>query len=258
MAKYAQARRRRCASRGAERPVVEVATTASAARSRLRLRCAASPTEVSALADADHRGHPAASERSSGGHSAPRDASVPVVSSLTTGPVTFLCVDVEGSTRLATRSRRAVGRRTRAHPVAVRDGIRRRAASSSTVGTSCSRPSRRPRRPRGGRGRPPPLADEPWPDGARVRVRAGLHTGLPMLATTATSASRCIARTGSRPPGTEDRSSSPSRRLTSSPLPVREARTLLRLRDLPQPERIFQLGEVGFPPLRDAVAARRA
>ena len=40
----------------------------------------------------------------------------------------------------------------------------------------------------------------------------------------------------------------------ASHVPVRELGTF-RLRDLPQPERIFQIGDAEFPPLRDAVAA---
>jgi DNA-binding NarL/FixJ family response regulator/class 3 adenylate cyclase len=179
------------------------------------------------------------------------------VSSLPTGPVTFLCVDVEGSTRLASDLGEhwadVLGRvRT-----TVRDAISAEGgvvvdtrgdelfAAFEAPGAALAAAEDVHRR----------LGDEEWPEGARVRVRAGLHTGLPMLADDGyvgieVHRAHRIASSGH---GGQIVLSEPTVNLLTH-VAVRELGTF-RLRDLPQPERIFQVGDVEHPPLRDAVAA---
>jgi DNA-binding NarL/FixJ family response regulator/class 3 adenylate cyclase len=180
-----------------------------------------------------------------------------VSSSLPTGPVTFLCVDVEGSTRLAGELGEhwadVLGRvRT-----AVRDAIAAEGgvvvdargdelfAAFEAAGAALQAAEDVHRR----------LADEEWPQDARVRVRAGLHTGLPMLADDGyvgieVHRAHRIAASGH---GGQIVLSEPTVNLLTH-VAVRELGTF-RLRDLPQPERIFQVGDFEHPPLRDAVAA---
>ena len=178
-------------------------------------------------------------------------------SSLPTGPVTFLCVDVEGSTRLAAELGEhwadVLGRiRT-----AVRDAIAAEGgvvvdargdelfAAFEAPGAALAAAEDVHRR----------LGEEEWPEDARVRVRAGLHTGLPMLADDGyvgieVHRAHRIASSGH---GGQIVLSEPTVNLLTH-VAVRELGTF-RLRDLPQPERIFQVGEIEHPPLRDAVAA---
>ena len=99
------------------------------------------------------------------------------------------------------------------------------------------------------------VREETWPDGGAVRIRVGLHTGLPMLAddgyvgVEVHRASR-IASVGH---GGQVVLSEPTVNLLPH-APVVELGTF-RLRDLPQPERLFQLGDAEHPPLRDAAPA---
>jgi DNA-binding NarL/FixJ family response regulator/class 3 adenylate cyclase len=179
------------------------------------------------------------------------------VSSLPTGPVTFLCVDVEGSTRLASDLGEHWGDVLGRIRAAARDAIAAEGgvvvdargdelfAAFEAPGAALAAAEDVQRR----------LADEEWPENARVRVRAGLHTGLPMLADDGyvgieVHRAHRIAASGH---GGQIVLSEPTVNLLTH-VAVRELGTF-RLRDLPQPERIFQVGELDHPPLRDAVAA---
>jgi DNA-binding NarL/FixJ family response regulator len=99
------------------------------------------------------------------------------------------------------------------------------------------------------------LAAEEWPDEARVRVRAGLHTGLPMVGEdgyVGVEVHRAHRIAGAGHGGQVLLSEATVTLLSDAP--VRELGTF-RLRDLPQPERLFQLGEADYGSLRDAAAA---
>jgi DNA-binding NarL/FixJ family response regulator/class 3 adenylate cyclase len=179
------------------------------------------------------------------------------VSSLPTGPVTFLCVDVEGSTRLASDLGEHWGDVLGRIRASVRDAIAAEGgvvvdargdelfAAFEAPGAAFAAAEDVQRR----------LADEEWPEDARVRVRAGLHTGLPMLADDGYVGIEVhrAHRIASAAHGGQIVLSEPTVNLLTH-VPVRELGTF-RLRDLPQPERIFQVGDVDHPPLRDAVAA---
>ena len=179
------------------------------------------------------------------------------MSSLPTGPVTFLCVDVEGSTRLASELGEHWGDVLGRVRTTVRDAIASEGgvvvdargdelfAAFEAPGAALAAAEDVHRR----------LADEEWPVAARIRVRAGLHTGLPMLADDGYVGIEVhrAHRIASAAHGGQIVLSEPTVNLLTH-APVRELGTF-RLRDLPQPERIFQIGDVEHPPLRDAVAA---
>jgi YVTN family beta-propeller protein len=103
------------------------------------------------------------------------------------------------------------------------------------------------------------LAGEEWPDGATVRVRMGLHTGEPLV-----GGERYVgmgvnrgARICAAAHGGQVLLSNTTRELVEDDLPD-DVRVVdlgeHRLKDLPRPERIFQLEIAGlpssFPPLR--------
>jgi DNA-binding NarL/FixJ family response regulator/class 3 adenylate cyclase len=179
------------------------------------------------------------------------------VSSLPNGTVTFLCVDVEGSTRLAhvlgpswgdvlgrirTVLRDAVAAEDGSVVDAHGDQLFAAFADAAAALRAADEAQRR-------------IGEETWPDEARIRVRAGLHTGLPMVAEDGyvgveVHRAHRIADAGH---GGQVILSEPTVNLLHD-APVRELGTF-RLRDLPQPERLFQLGDAEFPPLRDAVTA---
>ena len=180
-----------------------------------------------------------------------------------TGTVTFLFTDIEGSTRLLQQLRE------RYDVVQSRQAEILRAAFSAHDGHEIDT--------QGdaffaafGRARDAlaaaveaqrALAVEEWPEGARVRVRMGLHTGEPLV-----GGERYIgmgvnrgARICSVAHGGQVLLSNTTRELVEDDLPddvhivdVGEH----RLKDLPRPERIFQLVIDGlpssFPPLRTA------
>ena len=97
-----------------------------------------------------------------------------------TGEVTFLFTDIEGSTRLVRRSApRRGGRCWRA--TARSSGRRWSPTAGSRTRSRATRSSPSSPTPRR-RSRPSPTCSgrsqaEPWPDGAAIRVRMGLHTG---------------------------------------------------------------------------------
>jgi class 3 adenylate cyclase len=105
------------------------------------------------------------------------------VSTLPTGPVTFLCVDVEGSTRLAhalggrwgevlgrvrTATREAIG----AEGGSVVDARGDEVFAAFEEAGAALRAAQEIQRA---------VTEEPWPDGTTLRVRVGLHSGQPML-----------------------------------------------------------------------------
>jgi predicted ATPase/class 3 adenylate cyclase/Tfp pilus assembly protein PilF len=103
------------------------------------------------------------------------------------------------------------------------------------------------------------LASHPWPEGASVRVRMGLHTGEPVLTSEGyvgmdihRAARICAAGHGG-----QTLLSATTRTLVADELPAGSRLRDLgshRLKDLPHPERLFQLILDGlpseFPPLR--------
>ena len=174
--------------------------------------------------------------------------------SLPTGTVTFLFTDIEGSTRLLS----AVGRRyddlLERHSAILRraisgdggvevstDGDAFFAVFASAVGavravTHAQRD----------------LEDEPWPDSSRLRVRMGLHSGEGRLGGDnyiGLDVHRA-ARIAAAGHGGQVLLSEATRALVAHDLPVGTAvRDLAehRLKDLPAPERIWQLEIEGLP-----------
>lgn len=104
------------------------------------------------------------------------------------------------------------------------------------------------------------LADEPWPDGARVRVRIGLHTGTVEFGPTGPVGMDVhkAARVSSAAHGGQVVLTEPTR----ASLPDAELRNLgrHRLKDVPEPVQLWQLAAPGltaeFPPLRSLDARR--
>ena len=103
------------------------------------------------------------------------------------------------------------------------------------------------------------LADHPWPDGARIRVRMGLHSGEAHLAGDDYGGFEVnrAARVAAVGHGGQIVISGPTYELIADALPAGvEARDLGRyvLKDVPRPERLYQLDVTGlataFPPLR--------
>jgi len=179
------------------------------------------------------------------------------MSELPAGPVTFLYADVEGSTRLAhtlgadwgdvlARIRTLVRDAIAAEGGAVVDARGDEVFAAFDAAEAALRAAEDLQHR---------MADEPWPETARVRIRVGLHTGLPMVAEDGYVGVEVhrASRIASAGHGGQVVLSEPTVNLLSDAT-VRELGTF-RLRDLPQPERLFQLGEAEHPPLRDAVAA---
>ncbi|MFI5225857.1 MAG: ATP-binding protein [Candidatus Limnocylindrales bacterium] len=103
------------------------------------------------------------------------------------------------------------------------------------------------------------LAGHPWPDGARIRVRMGLHSGEAHLAGADYGGFEVnrAARVAAVGHGGQIVVSGPTYELIADALPAGvEARDLGRyvLKDVPRPERLYQLDVAGlataFPPLR--------
>ncbi len=103
------------------------------------------------------------------------------------------------------------------------------------------------------------LSKHPWPEGAAVRVRMALHTGEPTLAgrTYVGLDVHRAARIGAAGHGGQVLLSEPTRVLVERELPTGVSLRDLgahRLKDLPEPEHVFQLvsGDLpaDFPPLR--------
>jgi len=180
-----------------------------------------------------------------------------------TGTVTFLFTDIEGSTRLLQRLRERYDTVQSRHAEVLRAAFaahegheidtqgdaffaafgRARDAVAAAVDAQRA------------------LAEEEWPEGARVRVRMGLHTGEPLV-----GGERYVgmgvnrgARICSAGHGGQVLLSNTTRELVEDDLPDDVRIVELgehTLKDLPRPERIFQLAIDGlpssFPPLRTA------
>jgi class 3 adenylate cyclase/CheY-like chemotaxis protein len=97
------------------------------------------------------------------------------------------------------------------------------------------------------------LAVHPWPDGARVHVRMGVHTGKPVLRGDSyygVDVHRA-ARVSQAGHGGQVLLSEATASLVGRAHDLRDLGAH-RLRGLPEPERIFQLGHAQFPPLNAA------
>jgi predicted ATPase/class 3 adenylate cyclase len=185
---------------------------------------------------------------------------------LPTGTVTFLRTDVEGSMQLTRSLGAEWDEVNETHLGMVRDAIRAHGGVAvRTEGDAVFAVFREAvpamlaaiqlqRR----------LAGHPWPDGTTIRVRVGLHTGEAHLAGDdyggfdVNRAAR-IAAVGH---GGQIVVSDPTRALIEGELP---AGTVLRdlgrhpLKDVPQPERLYQVDVPGlpvdFPPIRTSAAS---
>jgi predicted ATPase/class 3 adenylate cyclase len=180
---------------------------------------------------------------------------------LPTGTVTFLFTDIEGSTRLANELADRFDAILMAHHQLIRDVLALRGGIEvSTEGDAFFAVFR---------AAPPAvaaaveaqrrLATYPWPDGAQIRVRMGLHTGDGRLGGdnyVGTDVNRA-ARIAAAGHGGQVLLSDATRALVAQGLPASVAIRDLgmhRLKDLPEPERIWQLEIDGlandFPEIR--------
>jgi predicted ATPase/class 3 adenylate cyclase len=180
---------------------------------------------------------------------------------LPTGTVTFLFSDIEGSTRLASASAAGWPALLERHQALLREAFRGNdgveiategdsffvvfRSAPSAVGAAADAERR--------------IAAEPWPADATIRVRMGLHTGEGTLGGdnyVGLDVHRA-ARLSAAAHGGQVVVSDATRALTMAALPVGVALRDLgehRLKDLPAPERVWQLVIDGldsdFPPLR--------
>jgi peptide/nickel transport system substrate-binding protein len=184
---------------------------------------------------------------------------------LPSGTVTFLFTDIEGSTRLLKQFRDRYGELLADHERILRDAFDEydgreidtqgdsffvafpRAKDAVAAAVLAQRR----------------LREHAWPDGAEVRVRMGLHTGEPTV-----GGERYVglgvhraARISAAGHGGQVLVSQTTRELLrDDPLPDVSLRDLgeYQLKDLDEPERIFQLVSPGldaeFPPLKTAAA----
>ncbi len=180
---------------------------------------------------------------------------------LPTGTVTFLFSDIEGSTRLATALPAAWPDLLARHRELLRAAFNANggvevstegdsffvAFPSATGAVAAAAGSQRA------------LAAEPWPEGAEVRVRMGLHTGEATVqdGTYVGLAVHRAARIGAAGHGGQVLLSGAVRSLVVDALPAGVTLRALgthRLRDLDQPEELSQLVIEGlpadFPPIR--------
>ena len=180
---------------------------------------------------------------------------------LPTGTVTFLFTDIEGSTMLLRQLGDRYAEVLRDHGEIVREVLEREGgAEIGTEGDSffavfgspaaAARAVIEIQRA---------LAGHEWPEGAQVRVRMGLHTGegTPVGNSYIGLDVHRAARIGDAGHGGQILVSEATEGLVQRSLPEgAELRDLgsHRLKDLPQPERLFQLSVEGlpdeFPPLR--------
>ncbi|MGH2385720.1 MAG: adenylate/guanylate cyclase domain-containing protein, partial [Candidatus Limnocylindria bacterium] len=180
---------------------------------------------------------------------------------LPTGTVTFLFTDIEGSTRLGNELADRFDAILAAHNQLIRDILARHAGIEvSTEGDAFFAVFP---------GAPPAvaaaveaqrsLASFPWPDGAQIRVRMGLHTGDGRFGGdnyVGTDVNRA-ARIAAAGHGGQVLLSDATRALVAQRLPASVTIRDLgshRLKDLPEPERIWQLEIDGlaneFPEIR--------
>ncbi len=180
---------------------------------------------------------------------------------LPTGTVTFLFTDVEGSTRLLQQLREGYADVLAAHARIIRSAIDEFGGHEiDTQGDSFFAAFPRARDAVGAAvAIQRALSAEPWPDGASVRVRMGIHTGEPLV-----GGERYVgmgvnrgARICAAGHGGQVLLSNTTRELVEDDLPS-DVRVVdlgeHELKDVRRPERIFQLEIDGlplsFPPLR--------
>jgi predicted ATPase/class 3 adenylate cyclase len=182
-------------------------------------------------------------------------------STLPTGTVTFLFTDIEGSTRLLQHLADAYATALREHQAFLRQAFaEHRGVEIDTAGDGffVAFPTA-PAAVAAAAAATRALATHPWPEGAALRVRMGLHTGSPQLV-----GDRYIgldvhraARIAAAGHGGQILLSSTTRALAAQNLPagatLRDLGTY-RLKDLQLPEPISQLVLVelpsDFPPLK--------
>jgi YVTN family beta-propeller protein len=183
------------------------------------------------------------------------------VSELPTGTVTFLFTDIEGSTQLLKQLRERYGDVRAEHERLLREAFEANGGQEiDTQGDSFFVAFRRARDAvaaavAGQRA----LADHPWPEGAEVRVRIGVHTGEPLAAEgryVGLGVHRA-ARISAAGHGGQVLLSNATRELVEDDLPSDVRLRDLgehRLKDIDRPERLFQLEAGGlaseFPPLK--------
>jgi class 3 adenylate cyclase len=170
------------------------------------------------------------------------------------GTVTLLFTDIEGSTRLLDRLRgeyaqvlqdqrdllRALFERWHGHEVDTQGDSFFAAFPSAQQAVSCAADAQRA------------LATHVWPRGVSVRVRMGLHTGEPVVATTGYVGMDVhrAARVGAAGHGGQVLLTQTTRDLVADDLPPDTSLRDLgehRLKDLRWPLRIFQLDIEGLP-----------
>jgi predicted ATPase/class 3 adenylate cyclase len=180
---------------------------------------------------------------------------------LPTGIVTFLFTDIEGSTRLADRLGDAWGAVLELHDAILREAVAAHAGVVvSTAGDSVFAVFAVPERAlTAATAAQRALADAPWPEGSPVRVRMGLHTAAAEVAGANYAGLEVhrAARIADAAHGGQLVISETTRALVAPTLPPGISLRDLgahRLKDLPRPERLFQICidglEGAFPPLR--------
>ena len=181
--------------------------------------------------------------------------------SLPSGTVTFVFTDVEGSTRLLQQLGERYGDVVAAHRKLVRAAFGGRGGQEiDTQGDAFFYSFPRARDAvQAAVEAQRALAAHAWPDGASVRVRMGLHTGEPSLGDEGYHGIDVVraARICAAGHGGQILLSEATRALVGNGLPDAVAVEDLgerRLKDLEQPERIYQLtfagGPVSFPALK--------
>ncbi len=173
---------------------------------------------------------------------------------LPTGTVTFLFTDIEGSTRLVESLGEAYAPILERHHALLREAIA--AGDGTEVGTEGDAffavfPSA-PRAVAAASGAQRALAAEPWPSGAAVRVRMGLHTGEGVLggdSYVGLDVHRA-ARVAAAGHGGQILLSGATEPLAAGSLPPGVTFTDLgqhRLKDLSRPEHLWQVTVEGLP-----------
>jgi class 3 adenylate cyclase len=182
------------------------------------------------------------------------------VSTLPTGTVTFVFTDIEGSTRLLQQLGDAYGDVTRDHRRIVRESFGANGGSEvDTQGDAFFYSFGRARDAvRAAIAAQSALAAHPWPDGATVQVRMGLHTGEPTVGDEGYLGLDVVraARICSAGHGGQILLSETTRALLGNDLPEGASVVDLgeaKLKDI-QHERLYQLRVAGdvrsFPPLK--------
>ncbi len=183
-----------------------------------------------------------------------------------TGTVTFLFTDIEGSTRLVQELGDDYGELLALHHGLVRATLEEHGGEEiDSQGDAFFFAFRRARDGvRGAVEVQRRLAEAPWPQDATVNIRIGIHTGEPGLAESGYHGLDVVraARISGSAHGGQTLVSSATRDLVGTALNEVTFDDLgeHRLKDLDQPQRIFQVVAPGlpesFPPLETAAAAR--